>query len=93
MMLFTTQDHFNVLDLGCVAKYHKNRFSASLGGIYKNSQYDQAKEQRISLLAELGYIGFEIRVELKVIDLNTFNQLDYSRGAIGLSWNLHERKS
>lgn len=93
LMLYTTQDHFNVLDLGFVAKYHINRFSASLGGIYNNSQYDQAKEQRISLLAELGYIGFEIRVELKVIDLNTFSQLDYSRGAIGLTWNLHERKN
>ena len=93
LLLYTSQDYFKVLDLGCSAKYQKGRFSASLGGVYKNMLYDFFKNQQISILGELGYAGFEIRMEMKVIELNDLKQLDYSRGMIGLSWNLRKGKN
>jgi type IX secretion system PorP/SprF family membrane protein len=93
LLLYSNQDYFKVLDLGCTTKYQKGSFSASLGGIYKNILYDIFINQQISLLGELGFAGFEIRMEMMVIELNDLKRLDYSRGMIGLSWNLQKGKN
>lgn len=92
LLLYTYQDYMKVMDLGCIAKYQEGRFSASLGGIYKNVVDDLFKNQQISLLAGLAYAGFEIRMEWMMFDVNDLIQVDYSRGMIGLSWNLQKGK-
>jgi type IX secretion system PorP/SprF family membrane protein len=91
--LYTIQDYYKTLDLGGTAKYKNGIFSASLGGLYKNSRFDLSISQQLSLLAEIGYAGFELRLEVLVINDKDYKQLEYSRGMIGLCWNLQDRKN
>jgi len=88
LLFYTKQDEFKTLDIGGTAKYRIGSFSLSLGGINKTLQTDFSKFNQFSLLAEAGYAGFEIRMELFVLQDASYNRVGYKKGMIGLNWNL-----
>jgi type IX secretion system PorP/SprF family membrane protein len=92
LLLFTEQDEYKVLDIGGTAKYQQGSISFSLGGLYNEIHMDFSKIQQACLLAEIGYSGFELRLELLVIKDKYPRQMSYSRGIAGLSWNLQQAK-
>jgi len=88
LLLFTQQEQFKTLDLGGSARYRLGSFSVSAGGLYKIYWYGNSEQHQKSLLAELGYAGFELRMELVVLKDRVDRQSQYSSGTVGLSWNL-----
>jgi type IX secretion system PorP/SprF family membrane protein len=93
LLLFTKQDIFKTFDVGGSAKYHVGRFSISAGSIYKVAGVGNSFQHQQNVLAEIGYAGFELRMELLVFTDRDFYQPRNSSGMVALSWNLRGGKN
>jgi type IX secretion system PorP/SprF family membrane protein len=83
--LYTKQDIAKIISIGVNAKYVDDSFLLSIGGMYKKDIIGKGENQQIFLLAGIGYRGFELRFDVKVMELLYLNDKD-SKGTIGLSF-------
>jgi len=91
LLLYTKQDIIKTIDLGGIAKYYSGKFSVSVGSIYNMFWYGNSEQHHQSILAEVGYGGFELRLEV-VARGKADGQQHNSNGTVGVSWNLEGRK-
>jgi type IX secretion system PorP/SprF family membrane protein len=92
LLLLTKQNEFKTFDLGGSVKYRTGKFSLSAGGMYKMFSFGNSKQHQQSILAEVGYAGFEIRLEVQALRDKAHGQPNNSSGTVGVSWNLQGDK-
>jgi len=92
LALYTYQHEMNDINLGCKAKYKAGSFSFSLGSIFKKPIFDNNSSYDLSILAGVGYAGFEFRIESLLLETQQLRHVNHNMGFMGLCWNLPKGK-
>jgi type IX secretion system PorP/SprF family membrane protein len=90
LVLYSFQDEYKFLNLGLSATKNYSNSRASLGGLYRRSNYGLNYTNQLNLIFGYGYASFDLRAEILIHTLTSLYHQKYYGGIIGLRYTMPE---
>lgn len=90
LVLYSVQDRYKFMNLGLSATKNYGKSIASLGGLYRKSNYGLNYTNQINLIFEYGYGSFDFRAEILIHTLTSLYHQKFYEGIVGLKYTMLE---